>query len=431
MVFMRAAENARAPPVLKAIVLLSLASLTSRNAISQITFFARRPVCRQAVPPAAAASNSQARIVFLGSPACVEVVLRKLWAASSQNSPGSSFELCAVVSQPPKRVGDRRQPPSKTPVHKLSEELGIACLTPETARDDAFLAELEALRPDVCITAAYGQYLPRRFLETPRLGTLNLHPSLLPRWRGASPVQRALQAGDTETGITILYTVAKMDAGPIVSQERMQLSGSETSLELLNHLFEWGSNLLVEEALPKVLDGSVTLETALQQDEGLVTKAPLIMKDEGKLWPHNETALQMRDKIRGFDGWPGTTIPLACSGSTAAVQGLRVRVAAAEVVSASDLPGPIPEGAIQEELFFVPACDGREAAVGLRPAKDASNILLLRRFHVPSKKEVPAETFQKGYMLEQPARWLWPEDEARLIAPAGTSPKKAKKMRRR
>ncbi|CAE7466962.1 fmt [Symbiodinium natans] len=276
----------------------------------------------------------------------------------------------------------------------------------------------------------YGEYLPRRFLETPRLGTINLHPSLLPRWRGASPVQRCLVAGDTETGITILYTVAKMDAGPIIAQERMALDGSETSPELLDQLFKWGADLLVEEVLPKVLGGEVTMETAAVQDESLVEKAPLISKNEGKLWPHNETALQMRDKVRGFAGWPGTTLALACSGSKAAPQGVRVKVAGAEVVPFSTFPGSISPDTPLEELLFMPAVDGSDPAVGIRPAADPENVLLLRSFQLPGKQEVPAKTFRKGYMTFQPARWLSPEEESTMVSATGVL-KKQKKMRRR
>ncbi|CAE7188370.1 fmt, partial [Symbiodinium sp. CCMP2456] len=354
------------------------------------------------------AEGSPGRIVFLGSPDCVEVVLQSLWNASQASA---DFEVCAVVSRPPKRV---KKVIAKTPVHELAEDLGVHpvsnILTPPSARDEAFLEKLEDLKPDVCVTAAYGEYLPRRFLEAPRLGTINLHPSLLPRWRGASPVQRCLVAGDTETGITILYTVAKMDAGPIIVQEKMALDGSETSPELLDKLFRWGGDLLVE-VLPKILAGEVTMETAAVQDERLVEKAPLISKDEGKLWPHNETALQMRDKVRGFTGWPGTTLAIACSGSKAPPQGVRVKVAGAEVVPFSAFATSASPDAPLQELLFMPAVDGSEPVVGVRPAMDPENartqvvrrpnitikqaksdssqfqVLLLKSFQLPGKKE--------------------------------------------
>ncbi|CAJ1334328.1 unnamed protein product [Effrenium voratum] len=361
------------------------------------------------------------RVVFLGSPACVEVVLERLCQA--QNEKG--FEVCAVVSRPPKRV---KKAITKTPVHALADKLGVSVLVPSSAKDPDFLDELEKLKPDVCVTAAYGEYLPKRFLQAPKLGTVNLHPSLLPRWRGASPVQRCLVAGDTETGITILYTVAKMDAGPIIVQEKLPLNGSETSPELLDYLFGRGADLLVE-VLPKLLKGGITMDTAEAQDERLVEKAPLISKDEGKLWPHNETALQMRDKVRGFAGWPGTTLPLALSGSMARLEGFRVKVSSAEVASLDAVKDSISPDAAPEELFLVDA--GEEPAVALRPANDAENVLLLRSFHVPGKPhEVPAKTFHKGYMSFQPAKWLGPKEEAELVAaPSVGTKKKQRRVR--
>ncbi|CAE8597588.1 unnamed protein product [Polarella glacialis] len=387
-------------------------------------------------------TGEKARIVFLGSPACVRVVLKSLWQSAKDSTKSDKagealsarFEVCAVVSQPPKRV---KKEISQTPVHELAEELGIPCiLTPETAKEEDFLAKLEAMRPDICITAAYGQYLPKRFLQIPRLGTLNLHPSLLPRWRGASPVQRALEKGDTETGITILYTVSKMDAGPIVLQRNIPLVGSETTPELLETLFKWGAELLLDEALPRVLRGDVTMATAQKQDESLVIQAPLIAKEEGQLWPHNETSYQMRDKVRGFHGWPGTTLGVALSGSAAPVQGMRIKVSQAEVVTASSLPASLGlDGAPSQELFFVPSASlggVPEPAVGLRTAVDPDNVLLLRSFQLPSKTEVPAVTFFKGYMTTQPARWMRPDEEEQLTATgSGGSPTRVKKMRSR
>jgi len=304
-------------------------------------------------------------------------------------------------------------------------ELGISrILTPASARDDEFLTELEGLAPDLCVTAAYGQYLPRRFLSTPRLGTLNLHPSLLPRWRGASPVQRSLVAGDTTTGISILYTVAKMDAGPIALQRSISLCGNETSHELLDQLFQWGVRLLVDETLPQVFSGSMSMESAESQDDILVTLAPLIGKDEGLLWPHNETARQMRDKIRGFHGWPGASLPLAITGSAKPPQGMRVKVSGTRVVEATELH-PKDQSRPLEELVFFKARDGQPEAVAVRPATDPQHALLLDKFQIPGKKsQVSAKSFYKGYMTKQPARWTPPEEEAALAVAATAHTKK-------
>mmetsp|Transcript_6779 Transcript_6779/g.16866 ORF Transcript_6779/g.16866 Transcript_6779/m.16866 type:complete len:509 (-) Transcript_6779:79-1605(-) len=398
----------------------------SRVAAARNTLLARR-IARKAASEASDAGHParKARVVFLGSPDCVLDVLRALQEASQLSQAG--FELSAVVTQPPKKVGrGKNMPLTKTPVHELAASLGVeSILAPASARDEEFLEQFEALEPDICVTAAYGQSPPRRFLKAPRLGTLNLHPSLLPRWRGASPVQRALAAGDTETGITILYTVAKMDAGPIALQKSMQLQGNETSPGLLPHLFKWGAGLLVDEVLPKVLSGQLSQQSAEPQEEALVTNAPMIVKEEGMLWPHNESAVQMRDKIRGFAIWPGTTLPIACSGSTAPPRGFRAKVFGVGLMSSSELPLEDRSKPV-DELLFVRGQDGRPDAVGVRPAVDPENVLLLQTVHLPAKSEVPAKTFYKGYMQKQPARWIRPEEEELMMAKGGGSKKRGR-----
>eukprot|EP00913_Durusdinium_trenchii_P004249 g3940.t1 len=172
------------------------------------------------------------------------------------------------------------------------------------------------------------------------------------------------------------------------------------------------------------------MDTAQVQDEALVEKAPIITKEEGRLWPHNETAMQMRDKVRGYAGWPGTTLPVACSGSTAPLEGVRIKVADAEIVPIDSVSSFISSHAPDEELFFIPEVNGR-AAVGLRPACDKVNALLLRSFHIPGKKhEVPAETFKKGYMSFQPAKWITPEEEAAMVTTSSGGTKKKRKRTR-
>ncbi|CAL1142180.1 unnamed protein product [Cladocopium goreaui] len=136
------------------------------------------------------------------------------------------------------------------------------------------------------------------------------------------------------------------------SADRCALRGSETSPQLLDQLFEWGADLLVDQVIPKLLREEVTMDTAQVQDESLVEKAPMITKEEGKLWPHNETALQMRDKVRGFTGWPGTTLPVACSGSKAPLEGFRIKVADAEVVPVGEVQSLIGSDSPAEELFM-------------------------------------------------------------------------------
>lgn len=162
------------------------------------------------------------KVVFLGTPDIAASSLELLLEASRQGK-GGGFDVVRAVSNPPARTG-RKKVLQPSPVQALADRESIPVVTPTTARDEQFLAELEGLEPDLCITAAYGQFLPRRFLDIPKFGTLNVHPSLLPLYRGASPVQRCLEAGDSKTGVTVAFTVLKMDAGPVVRQTVRELA---------------------------------------------------------------------------------------------------------------------------------------------------------------------------------------------------------------
>jgi methionyl-tRNA formyltransferase len=245
------------------------------------------------------------RVVFLGTPAVAATSLQRVWdaAARSRSSPAANFEVVAVVTQPPAPVG-RKRVLTPSPVHALAERLGVdSVLTPSTARDPLFLSAVSGLKPDLCITAAYGNFLPQAFLDIPRLGTLNIHPSLLPQFRGAAPVPRALEAGVSETGVSIAFTALKMDSGPIVAQPRLALDGSEQAPELLQALFDLGSDALIA-ALPSVFSGDAAA-TASPQDDSVATGAPKLSKDEARL-AFVESAVILHNRIRAFAGWPGT-----------------------------------------------------------------------------------------------------------------------------
>lgn len=260
-----------------------------------------RPRLRRAVTSLStqSAADTKKRVVFLGTPQVAAKTLSILHAASKQVD--STFDICAVVSQPPAPVG-RKRVLTPSPVHALAETLSISTvLTPSKAGDTDFINSLVALSPDLCITAAYGNFLPTKFLNVPRFGTLNIHPSLLPAFRGAAPVPRALEQGVHETGVCILYTVLKMDAGPIVHSITRPLQGDEHAPELLEELFDTGTHALVE-LLPKVWTESLKLSP---QDENLATHAPKLAKDEARL-SFTENARIVHNKVRAFAGWPGT-----------------------------------------------------------------------------------------------------------------------------
>jgi len=249
------------------------------------------------------AEGVKKRVVFLGTPDVAATTLRKL----HEDSIGK-YEIVCVITQPPKRRR-RKGKVEPSPVGAVAEELGLPVLSPEKANDKEFLDSLEQeIKPDLFITAAYGQYLPKRFLAAASLGTVNVHPSLLPRWRGASPVQRSLEAGDNPVGVTVLYTVSKMDAGPIIAQKEENIedenSDDATATKVLPWLFEIGTDLLIE-SMPDILSGAMTFETAQAQDESQVEQAAMIDSSEAEMKPWEETASALHNRLRGFSMWPG------------------------------------------------------------------------------------------------------------------------------
>lgn len=269
---------------------------------------AYHPIRRAVSSSASAPGASPKRVVFLGTPAVAATSLQRIWDAallsrSAAPPAAAPFDVVAVVSQPPAPVG-RKRVLTPAPVQALAESLGVqTVMTPASAKDPDFLTSLAELDPDLCITAAYGNFLPQTFLDIPRRGTLNIHPSLLPHFRGAAPVPRALEAGVSETGVSVAFTALKMDSGPILAQKRMPLDGTEQAPELLRTLFDIGSDALIE-ALPSVFAGTA-FEAAVPQDDSAATDADKLSKDEARL-AFVECAAIVHNKVRAFAGWPGT-----------------------------------------------------------------------------------------------------------------------------
>ncbi|KAJ6822374.1 uncharacterized protein M6B38_389065 [Iris pallida] len=216
--------------------------------------------------------NKKKKLVFLGSPKVAASVLERLFNASE--APDSAFQLAAIVTQPPSgRDRGRKLMPSPVAQHAIERGFPQDLIfTPERAGEEAFLADFRSLNPEICITAAYGNILPTKFLNIAPYGTVNIHPSLLPLYRGAAPVQRALQDGVTESGVSLVYTVRALDAGPIIAFERVEVDESIKAPELLTLLFDLGSDLLIRE-LPSLFDGSAKLN-AKPQDDSKATLAP-------------------------------------------------------------------------------------------------------------------------------------------------------------
>jgi len=234
------------------------------------------------------------RIVFLGSPAEALPVLQAL----RELDRSGKHQLVGVVTQPARPAGRNRQL-TDCPIAQYATAESLPLLKPESAKDPAFLSDLAAWKPDVCVTAAYGQILNDAFLATPTRATINVHPSLLPKYRGATPVPAALLAGDEVTGVTVLFTVKALDAGNIICQTSSKIGDGETNRELTPRLFTVGGSLM-EDALQRLADPKFV---GIPQDANLVTHCRKIKKEDGRVdW--SEPASTITRKFRAFQPWP-------------------------------------------------------------------------------------------------------------------------------
>jgi len=248
------------------------------------------------------------RIIFLGT--------TELSCASLQALAGDAkFQIAAVVTQPDRPKG-RELKPQPSPVKSLALRLGLPVLQPERARDEKFIAELRALRPDLIIVVAYGQILPPAILNLPRHGCLNVHTSLLPKYRGAAPIQWAIANGDTETGVTIMKLDAGLDTGPVVSQRRTAIQPEDDSAVLHDRLAQLGAELLVQ-TIPDYVAGKIQPRP---QPAAGASHAAKIKKEDGRIdW--NQPARTIWNRLRAFTPWPGafTSLPKAMEGTASSV----------------------------------------------------------------------------------------------------------------
>lgn len=208
-------------------------------------------------------------------------------------------EVAAVVTQPDRESGRGRtvQPP---PVKIAANRLGLDVRQPRRIRDGEVIAALTQLSPDLQVVAAYGQILPQPVIEIPRLGTLNVHASLLPRYRGAAPIQWAIANGETVTGVTIMVIDAGLDTGPTLLSRSTPIGAEETSPQLQERLAELGAGLLIE-ALRGLEAGTLTPRV---QDHAAATLAPMLRKEDGRVDWQMEAKL-IADRVRAFTPWPG------------------------------------------------------------------------------------------------------------------------------
>lgn len=232
------------------------------------------------------------KVLFWGTPDFAVAPLRALL--------GEGFDVVGVVTQPDKPVGRSRSTLEAPPIKRLALEESIPVLQPDRPRGDEFLAEIAALEPDLSVVVAYGHILSTPVIDLPRLGTINIHASLLPRWRGAAPIQAAILHGDAETGVTIMRMVKALDAGPCILQARTPIPDDETYGELQQRLGEMGAMALIE-ALA-LLELGQAAETP--QEEALATYAPKIDRAMARVDWSLDAPVVART-IRAFDPRPG------------------------------------------------------------------------------------------------------------------------------
>ncbi len=310
---------------------------------------------------------SSARIVFMGTG---EIALPSFhWLMESGHAP------IALVTQPDRPAGRRRE--LKPSALKLAASVaGIPVMQPEKVRDPHFLDQLEALRPDLIVVMAYGQILPLRLIDMPPLGCVNLHASLLPKYRGAACIQAALDAGDVETGVTLMHVVKELDAGDVILTKRTPISDSDTGGSLHDRLSLVARDALAE-GLPGLLEG--VAPRVSQAELGPASHVPKLERDDGRIdWTWSADRLGRR--IRAYDPWPGCWAEMP--------DGKRIKIIAAEVCESEYPADPGRLG----ETYVGPVVMCGEGA------------LLLKEVQAEGTRRMPAADWWRGFRGSPPER---------------------------
>ena len=311
------------------------------------------------------------RLVFFGTPAFAVPSLRAL--------AGAGYPVLAAVTQPDKPAGRSRRVVEGA-VKQAASSMGIPVLQPDRLRDEAFQHQLAALGADLGVVAAYGKILPAAVLEAPRLGMVNVHASLLPRWRGASPIHRAIMAGDAETGVSIMRVVQALDAGPVLDRVSRLIGPDETAEQVEHDLARLGADLLLR-VLASMERGEVR---EVPQAEEEVTYAPPLSREDGRIdW--SRPARAIHDQVRALQRWPHAFTTLA--GSRIIVLETAVPDPGQEAVEAGVPPG----------TFLSLAGDALSVSTGTSP-------LHLRRVQAEGRRPVTGREFAAGARLKPGAR---------------------------
>ncbi|WP_088005883.1 methionyl-tRNA formyltransferase [Indiicoccus explosivorum] len=230
------------------------------------------------------------KVLFMGTPAFSVPILRMLAE--------EGYDIVAAVTQPDRPVG-RKKIMTPPPVKEEAERLGIPVLQPERVRSRNELEEVLKLEPDLIVTAAFGQILPKELLDSPRFGAVNVHASLLPEYRGGAPIHQAVMDGKTETGVTLMYMAEALDAGDIIAQKTVPIGPDDDTGSMFGKLSIAGRDLL-KETLPAILDGT---NSRIPQDDSQATYARNISREQERIdW--TRPASQIHDHVRGLRPWP-------------------------------------------------------------------------------------------------------------------------------
>jgi methionyl-tRNA formyltransferase len=304
------------------------------------------------------------RLAFMGTPDFAVPTLAELLA--------QGHDIAAVYSQPPRPKG-RGMETEPGPVHKFAAAHGLAVRTPLSLKGADEQAQFAALNLDAAVVVAYGLLLPQAILDAPKLSCFNLHGSLLPRWRGAAPIQRAIMAGDAETGVMVMKMEAGLDTGPVLMAEKVAV-GRKTSGELSDELSRLGADLMVR-ALSALERGPVAEHP---QAEAGVTYAKKIAKDEARIdW--TRSAAEIDCLVRGLSPWPGAFTE---------AKGERLKILYAEPVAGKGAPGEV----IGDDLTIACGPD-------LNAASGGGGALKLKRVQRAGSKAMAADELLKGFPL--------------------------------
>ena len=333
------------------------------------------------------------KIIFCGTPAFALPSLRELVAQPD-------FQIAGVVTQPDRPRG-RGKEVASSPVKEAAVAAGIPVYQPQKIRAEESYEYFHNAAPDVVVIIAYGQIIPARLIEIPRLGWINLHGSLLPKYRGAAPIHRAIASGETRTGLTTMRIDAGLDTGPILLKYETEIAPDETTPELYARLAEAGAPLIVE-TLRGLASGTIT---PTPQDSSQATPAPPLKKEDGRIdW--SLPAQKIYNRIRGFQPWPGAFTQFR--GKQCAIWGTPAKpnlsvATGATVRTGPAAAGPVPTTASQVRQQVPGTISASDANVHVTCGDDTA--LRVEFVQLEGRNKISAREFANGARLQQDERF--------------------------